>query len=56
MEKDLDGEYGIPYQVATWATRIAYPADSEQFMLIEDLYKQVRTVTKKSRDESMSFK
>ena len=33
-------EYGVPYQVAEGVTLGSLPADSEQFMLIEELYKQ----------------
>ena len=34
-------EYGVPYQVAEGVTLGSLPADSEQFMLIEELYKQI---------------
>ena len=37
-------EYGVPYQVAEGVTLGSLPADSEQFMLIEELYKQVDKV------------
>ena len=33
--------------MATWTTRFTCPADSEQYMLIEDLYKQGRKITTK---------
>jgi hypothetical protein len=33
-------EYGIPYKMAEGVTVGSLPADSEQFMLIEELYKQ----------------
>ena len=37
-------EYGVPYQVAEGVTLGSLPADSEQFMLIEELYKQIDKV------------
>ena len=38
--KRFGRKYGIPYQVAEGVTVGSLPADSEQFMLIEELYKQ----------------
>ena len=39
-------KYGIPYQVAEGATVGSLPADSEQFMMIEDLYKSTDKLNK----------
>ncbi len=39
-------KYGIPYQVAEGATVGSLPADSEQFMMIEDLYKTTDKLNK----------
>ncbi len=39
-------KYGIPYQVAEGATVGSLPADSEQFMMIEDLYKSTDKLSK----------
>ena len=39
-------EYGFPYQVAEGATVGSLPADSEQFMMIEDLYKTTEKLNK----------
>ena len=38
--KRFGRKYGVPYQVAEGVTVGSLPADSEQFMLIEELYKQ----------------
>ena len=38
--KRFGRKYGVPYQVAEGVTLGSLPADSEQFMLIEELYKQ----------------
>ena len=43
-------EYGIPYQVAEGVTVGSLPADSEQFFLIEELYKQTDLQQKRIDD------
>ena len=49
--KRFGREYGVPYQVAEGVTLGSLPADSEQFMLIEELYKQ--TDKQQTRIDSM---
>ena len=47
-------KYGIPYQVAEGATVGSLPADSEQFMMIEDIYKTLDRITKHIEDMALN--